>query len=314
MVVAAWLLTSLVGAAVGRDIQTAGQNPFAGRWNLTGTGPDADHVYWLEIKDDAGALTGMFLNRGGSPVPLFVVKVDKGELVFQTGSASRPGPEFRARLEGGRLLGSVPEGSRTVTWVGVRPPVWPAANANGDHAYGAPVELFDGTSLDKWGVQIANKPIGWSIVDGAMTNSPSANNLVSKSRFKDFKIHAEYRLDKGSNSGIYLRGRYELQVLDDFGKPPDTHSHMSIYAWVAPLVNATRPIGEWQVADAVIVGNKVSVVLNGQKVHDNSTIQAITGGALDADEAATGPIMIQGDHSKVSYRRVTVTPITRPGR
>ena len=314
MVVAAGLLTSFWGPTVVRDGQVAGQNPFAGRWNLTGAGPDADRVYWLEIKDDAGALTGMFLNRGGSPVPLLVVKVDKGELVFQTGSASRPGPEFRARLEGGRLLGSVPEGSRTVTWVGVRPPVWPAAHANGDHAYAAPVELFDGTSLDKWGVQIANKPIGWSIVDGAMTNSPSANNLVSKSRFKDFKIHAEYKLDKGSNSGIYLRGRYELQVLDDFGKLPDTHSHMSIYAWVAPLVNASRPIGEWQVADAVIVGNKVSVVLNGQKVHDNSTIQAITGGALDTDEAAPGPIMIQGDHSKVSYRKVTVTPITRPGR
>jgi hypothetical protein len=89
---------------------------------------------------------------------------------------------------------------------------------------------------------------------------------------------------------------------------------MSIYSWVAPLVNATKPVGEWQVAEAVIVGNKVTAVLNGQTVQDNTTIQAITGGALDADETAPGPLMIQGDHSKVWYRKVTVTPITRPGR
>ena len=308
MLAAAGLVALLWGPAV------AGQNSFAGRWNLTGTGSDADHVYWLEITNDAGTLTGMFLNRGGSPVRLAIVKVENGELIFQTGRADRPGPEFRARLEGGKLMGSVAEGSRTVTWVGVHPPAWPAANANGTHTYGAPIELFDGTSLDAWGVQNASKPIGWSVVDGTMTNSPPANNLVSRARFKDFKIHAEYKLEKDSNSGIYLRGRYEMQVLEDFGKPPDVHSHMSIYAWVAPMVNATRPLGEWQTTDVVLVGNKVSVVLNGQKVQDDATIQAITGGALDADETAPGPLMIQGDHSKVWYRKVTVTPITKPGR
>jgi hypothetical protein len=302
-------LTSLWGPTIGRDARVAGQNPFAGRWNLTGTGPDADRVYWLEIKDDAGALTGMFLNRGGSPVPLFVVKVDGGNWSSRRAARTAPGRFARSR-GGSSWLGRRRQPHRDVGRVRRHL----AANANGNHAYGAPVELFDGTSLDPWGVQIAGRPIGWSVIDGTMTNSPSANNLVSKARFKDFKIHAEYRLDKGSNSGIYLRGRYELQVLEDFGKPPDTHSHMSIYAWVAPLVNASRPIGEWQVADAVIVGNKVSVVLNGQKVQDNATIQAITGGALDADETAPGPIMIQGDHSGVSYRKVTVTPITRPGR
>ena len=85
---------------------------------------------------------------------------------------------------------------------------------------------------------------------------------------------------------------------------------MSIYAWKAPLVNASKPAGEWQTMDATIVGNKVTVFLNGQKVHDNATIEAITGGALDAKETEPGPIMIQGDHEKVTYRKVTVTPIT----
>ena len=177
----AWLLTLFWGPAVGREDQAAGQNPFAGRWNITGTGADADHVYWLEITNDAGTLTGMFLNRGGSPVKLPILKIDNGELVFQTGRVDRPGPEFRAHLEGGKLMGSVAEGSRTVTWVGVCPPVWPAANANGTHTYGAPVELFDGTSLDAWGVQNPKQPMGWSVVAGTMTNFPPSREKT-KSR------------------------------------------------------------------------------------------------------------------------------------
>jgi hypothetical protein len=164
--------------------------------------------------------------------------------------------------------------------------------------------------MDAWDVQDKTKPSGWSVVDGAMTNTPPANNLVSKQKFQDYKIHAEYKLEKNSNSGIYIRGRYELQVLDDFGKPPDEHSHMAVYAWHAPLVNASKPVGEWQTMDATIVGNKVTVTLNGQKVQDNSTLEAITGGALDANESEPGPVMIQGDHEKVTYRKVTVTPIT----
>jgi hypothetical protein len=142
-----------------------------------------------------------------------------------------------------------------------------------------------------------------------MSNEAKANNLISKDTFKDFRIDAEYKLEKDSNSGIYLRGRYELQVLDDFGQPVESHGHMSLYAWSAPRVNASRPAGEWQVMQATIVGNRVSVILNGQRVHDNATIQAITGGALDADETAPGPIMIQGDHGKVSFRKLVVTPI-----
>jgi hypothetical protein len=304
------LATFLGPTAIGQA-----QSPFAGRWNLTGIGADADHIYWLEIKDDAGKLSGMFLNRGGSPVPLFVAKVEDGELIFQTGNAARPGPEFRARVKaGGKLTGWGMEDARKVMWEGVHPPVWPPANANGAHTYGSPVVLFDGTSLDAWGVQDPTRPMNWSIVDGSMTNGDHANNLVSKAKFRDFKVHAEYRLVADSNSGIYLRGRYELQVMMDFGKPVESHGHMSIYSWVAPLVNATKPVGEWQEADAIMVGNKVTAVLNGQTVQDNTTIQAITGGALDADETAPGPLMLQGDHSKVWYRKVTVTPITKAGR
>jgi hypothetical protein len=85
---------------------------------------------------------------------------------------------------------------------------------------------------------------------------------------------------------------------------------MAVYAWHAPLVNASKPVGEWQAMDATVVGNRVTVVLNGKKVQDNATFEAVTGGALDANELEPGPIMIQGDHDKITYRKVTVTPIT----
>jgi hypothetical protein len=297
-------LASLVAAT------SAQQNPFLGRWNLTGTGENSSNVYWLEVKQEGDQLTGMFLNRGGHPVKLGSVKVENGELIWQPAPPARGNaPEFRARLQGDKLAGSVKAGERTIEFVGVRPPKWGPADANAAHKFGKPVELFDGKSMDAWGVARTDRPINWSVVDGAMTNTPPANNLVSKEKFQDFKLQAEYKLDTNSNSGIYLRGRYELQVLDDFGKDTFNRGHMSVYGWHTPAVNASKPVGEWQTMEATLVGNKLTVVLNGKKVQDNVTLEAITGGALDANELEPGPIMLQGDHEKVWYRKVTVTPI-----
>ena len=168
--------------------------------------------------------------------------------------------------------------------------------------------------MDAFKLQHVARASGWSLESGTMTNSRGANNLVSKETFKDFRLEAEYKVEAGSNSGLYLRGRYELQVLDDHGKPPEKTGHMAIYGWTPPRVNASRPAGAWQSAQAVLVGNRVTVTLNGQKVHDNAEIQAITGGALDAIETAPGPLVIQGDHNKVWYRRIVITPITSAAR
>jgi len=302
---------------------SAQQNPYLGRWNLTGTGENSNYVYWLEIKQEGGQLTGMFLNRGGHPLKLGSVKVENGELIFQTAPPARGGaaaPEYHARLQGDKLTGSVKLADRTVEFTGARPPKWGPANANAPHKFGKPVELFDGKSMDAWDVQNKTRPMNWTIEDGAMTNTPPANNLVSKQKFQDFKLQAEYKLDKPhegrngqmskANSGIYLRGRYELQVLDDFGEKTFERGHMSVYGWHTPTANASKPAGEWQSMEATVVGNKVTVILNGQKVQDNVTLEAITGGALDANESEPGPIMLQGDHEKVWYRKVTVTPIT----
>jgi len=290
----------------------ADQKAFLGRWTLSGTG-DSSGSYWLEVKDDGGKLTAKFLNRGGHPTPGENVRVEGDELIFTHGTAQAPA-EFRGRVTGDKMTATVKRGERTVTLSGGRPPSWPAANANGTHTYGTPVVLFDGKSLDAFGVQNPKVPMNWAIEDGVMTNGEHANNLVSKEKFKDFKINAEYKVGPSTNSGIYLRGRYELQVLDDFGKPAFDRGHMAIYGWHAPAVNASKPVNEWQTMEAIVVGNRVTVTHNGQRVHDNAVLEAITGGALDIDETAAGPIMIQGDHSKVWFRKITVTPITRAGR
>lgn len=318
----------LLGLSVFAPAVRAQQSPFVGAWNFTGTGPDTAFVYWVEIKEENGQLTGRFLNRTGNPIPLGVVKVENGELIFQAGRLDRvtnkvepTGPEFRARLEGDRLVGrhmlrtggrgGAPAVEREVNWAGARRPAFPASNANAAHKYGAPVVLFDGTSLDAFGVQHADRPLNWAVADGLLVNTPPSNNLVSKQKFADFKVDLEYRLEANSNSGLYLRGRYELQLLDDFGKPTQILGHAAVYGRAVPMVNASKPAGEWQQLTAVLVGDRVTVTLNGQKLHDNVAIDGITGGALDNAELTPGPIMIQGDHSKVAIRRLVVTPIVK---
>lgn len=295
--------------------------PFLGQWNMTGTGADSDVVYWLHLEEDGGVVKGRFLNRWSSPYDLPTIRIENGELMFT--NAAREGqpapPVWRAKIVDGKLVGTTTIPQRdpaqaptVVSWVGVRPPTWPAADANAAHSYGTPVPLFDGRTMDAWGVQHTANPMNWSVIDGVMTSADKGgNNLVSKQKFQDFKIEAEYAIAPGSNGGIYLRGRYELQLLDDAGQAVTPQSHMAIYGRTPPATNASKPAGEWQSMVATVVGNRVSVTLNGKRVHDNAVIEGITGGALDANELEPGPVMLQGDHGEVMFRKVIVTPIVR---
>jgi hypothetical protein len=293
-------------------------NPFVGKWDITATTPSGKQIFWLEVTEENGQLAGTFLYRSGSVYKLSEIAVENGELMFN--SATTPGAKriHKAKIVGGKLVGTISitntktSQTETINWIGVRAPRWGKSDANAKHKFGKPVELFDGKNIENnWGVENKNKDSGWSVVDGVMENKAGANNLVSKQVFTNFKIQAEYKLEAKSNSGIYLRGRYELQVLDDYGKEPESHGHMAIYSRIAPKVNASKPAGEWQMMEAIIVGNRVTVFLNGQKVHDNQVIDGITGGALDSQESQPGPIMLQGDHGKVWFRKVTVTPILK---
>jgi 3-keto-disaccharide hydrolase len=300
----------LAAAVVAMAVSARAQgNPFLGAWNITGNPPNEGNIYWLEVKDDGGKLSALFLNRGGSPVPVDGVKISDGELSFVLPGRGETRPTATFRVSGGKLTGTV-GGQTPVQVTGERPPKWGACDANAKHTFGKPVVLVDGKSLDAWDVQRKGQPMNWTITDGAMTNQPKANNLVSKEKFRDFRLDAEYKVSPKGNSGMYLRGRYEMQILDDAGTPTEAHGHLSIYARKAPDVNASKPAGEWQTAQITLVGNCVTATLNGQTVHNNARITGITGGALDAKETEPGPIMIQGDHEVVWFRKVVVTPIT----
>ncbi|MEO8076256.1 MAG: DUF1080 domain-containing protein [Acidobacteriota bacterium] len=355
---------------------SAQQNPYVGRWNITGTGPDTDKIYFLEVKQNGAELSGLFLDRSAHATPVSWIRVENGELAWQYGGGGETlpkpacGPVYRARLEGGKLVGhhttpgdpcpqrgaraagaggtaapgatgapaptpapapapaparaaSSPPAPREIKWVGVRQPVWPPSNANGTHTYGKPVVLVgSGVGKEVWTGTTPACEDRWSIVDGVWLNEvpkpgerPTCNPR-SVAKFKDFKVTAEFKLDEGQNSGFYIRGRYELQLALGENASPATAGRqalMAIYGWKAADVYAGKPAGEWQVLEAIVVGNHITATLNGKRVHDNAVLPAFTGGALDNDELAPGPIMIQGDHSRIAFRSLVVTPMTKAG-
>jgi len=343
---------AVVSAVVIGGVATlpAQENPYVGRWNITGTGPDSGNVYFLEVKQNGDRLEGLFLDRVGHATPVSWIRVENGELRWQHGGGSdtlpKPacGPLYRAKLVDGKLIGQhelpgdpCPQQGRrptaaleprTVHWVGVRQPVFPPSNANGRHEYGTPVVIIGpGVGKEVWDgltPETSRRPCvdRWTIENGVMTNGTPQRgerptcNPYTKQKFRDFRIEAEFNLDEGQNSGLYLRGRYELQLaLPRAGAAPPSYPGglLDIYGWKRADVYAGNPPGEWQILDAIVVGNRITATLNGKRVHDNALLPAITGGALDNDELAPGPIMIQGDHSRVSFRKLVVTPIVKAG-
>jgi hypothetical protein len=100
-------------------------------------------------------------------------------------------------------------------------------------------------------------------------------------------------------------------VVDSWGKPPGSREMGGIYGQVTPSRNAAKPAGEWQSYDITLVGRRVKVVLNGVTIINWAEIPGITGGALDSDEGAPGPIMLQGDHTAVQYRNIAVREAKR---
>lgn len=171
-----------------------------------------------------------------------------------------------------------------------------------------PIDLFDGKTLAGWRLRDDTRGRCWSVVDAALTNAPPCIDIITDRTFADFKLHVEFSIVPKSNSGVYLRGRYEVQIQDDVGKATDSLRMGGVYGFLNPAVNAAGRPGEWQTFDITLVGRRVTVVLNGRTIVDDAEIPGITGGALDSDEAAPGPLMLQGDHGKVAYRKVVITP------
>ena len=298
-------LSSLAKPVAGAD-SPAG---IVGRWDLTVHAAAGDHPAWLEVtKSGRNTLVGRFVGQFGSARPVAKIEADGGGFRFTIPPQweDRAGDlEVEGRLADGILTGSISDEKGTpLRFEGRRAPGLDRPEPN----WGTAVELHNGRDLAGWTPQHASAPNGWRVEDGILVNAQPGNNLRTERTFDDFKIRAEFRYPKGSNGGIYLRGRYEVQVEDNFGGEADSHRIGGVYGFLTPSVNAAKPAGEWQEIEITLVGRRVTVILNGERIIDRQTIPGITGGALDADEGAPGPILLQGDHGPIEFRRLTLTP------
>ncbi|MBN1418185.1 MAG: DUF1080 domain-containing protein [Planctomycetes bacterium] len=191
---------------------------------------------------------------------------------------------------------------------------------------GDAIVLFDGKTKRGWRLRDPKGNDGWTVENGVLRNVPArkpgehGTDLVTiRDDFFDFRVHIEFMLPQGSNSGVYLRGNYEIQLLGDHGMEPSEHTCGALYGLRAPSVNASRPGGAWQSLDALIRhdarGTDIWAVLNGRRIigsfagAERVPRGTVTAGALLPGQTGwymPGPLRLQGDHGEVSFRNLWI--------
>ncbi len=322
-------LTSLVFADATVD-------QFIGRWALF----VPNGASWLEVKQVDGYIDADLLWYGGSVVPVDDAYLDGDALVVTrvnrdvvARDENRKPTRVQNRTElykfmffGDQLVGkqispaSDGSGVSVMTFTGKKIPDLPDAPDLSKVKFGKPITLFNGQDLSGWELMGDNSVNGWSVKEGVLINNPvqeegkahiSYGNIRTTDEFEDFNLRLQVNIPKGSNSGVYLRGIYEIQVQDNYGKPLDSHNMGGLYSRITPSVAAEKPAGEWQDMDITLCDRHLTVILNGTKIIDNQPIMGCTGGAITACEFIPGPIYLQGDHGTVSYRNIVLTPIVK---
>jgi len=280
------------------------KNPFAGRWDLTVKTATETYPDWIEITEDNAATVQL---RTGSILPAKDVKNEGGKLSLTPAG----GMSWQLSVAGDRLTGTEQRsGSEYAKITGVRAP---ALNRPEPKAWSNPEPLFDGKSLNGWLPDNAAKS-HWVARDGELVNEQHGANLRTTRKFQDFKIHLEFNCPDDGNSGLYLRGRYEIQIeYEPAGRNDPAHSMGSLYGRIAPSQVLPKKPGQWESYDITLVGRTLTVVRNGVTVIDHKEVAGITGGALDSDEASPGPFYLQGDHTGgLMFRNILVsTPSSR---
>lgn len=310
--------------------------PYLGRWALTIPGGGAG---WLGVTNERGFLEADILWGGGSVVPTESVYVDGDALIVtRHNEVERKDAAgnviakqtftktIRVIVSGDTAACSITEpntngvGTSTSEFSGKRIPDLPAAPDLSKVKYGKPITLFNGKDLNGWKLTNDKQENGWSAKDGILVNNPVNEegkphkpwgNLRTEQEFEDFNFKCEVLVGEKGNSGIYLRGIYEVQVEDSYGEELDAHNMGAIYSRIAPTVAAEKPAGQWQTYDITLCERHVTVVLNGKTIIDNQPLLGCTGGALSSDEFKPGPIYLQGDHTGISYRNIVLTPIVK---
>jgi hypothetical protein len=295
----------------------AQKNPFVGRWDLTIT-PQSGGPYpgWMEVSEKDGKLEGRQQPRGGAWRPIAALKVENGHLIATIQGAGR-GPEvtWDFTSAGDKVHGIEKRGETAgPTIAGVRAPELKKPMPK---AWSEPVALFNGKDLTGW-EPLGNVPNNkWVARDGELVNDnpppadgshrgPGAANIKTTAAYQDFKLHIEVNCPEAGNSGIYLRGRYEIQVGTEGGTQP-THEMGAVYSHYAPMGDIGNKLGEWTAFDITLVGRYLTVLRDGVKIHDNVELPGPTGGALDSNEAEPGPFFLQGDHiGVIRYRNIRI--------
>lgn len=282
-------------------------SPIEGRWDITVMMGDREAPSWLEVMHSGrNHLVGSFVADGGSARPVSKINFSDGKMSFTIPpqwEAENNDLSFEAILQGDSLVGTmVAANGNTYNWIGRRAPI---LRRNKPVVWGTPIKLFNGKNLDGWHTAGKNQ---WIVENGVLRSPQSGSNIISDKKFADFKLHIEFRYPAHSNSGVYLRGRYEVQIEDSKGREPLRDLMGSIYGFIAPNEMVAKAPGEWQVYDITLVGRLVTVVANGKTIICAQEIPGITGGALDSKEGEPGPIFMQGDHGPVDYRNIIITP------
>jgi hypothetical protein len=285
--------------------------PVIGRWDITITTNEGRRLpSWLEVGWSGNrTLVGRFVGVVGSARPIARLEFAHDTLRFSIPPQWEQGNadlQLEGVLAGGNLAGSItdPAGNRLPFTAGRAPTLRRAVPAK----WGRPVTLFNGRDLTGW------QPLGdgesaWTVVGGVLTNTKAGANLGTRASYTDFKLHVEFRYPAGGNSGVYLRGRYEVQIEDSPGPEPAIGGLGAVYGFIVPNENAAKRPGEWQAYDITLVGRLLTVVLNGHTIISLQNIPGITGGALDSNEGLPGPIFLQGDHGPIEYRNIVLTPV-----
>ncbi len=308
----AWLmlLLSMVFAARAAPAAAAPESAYLGRWDLTLHAPGHEYPSWLELTHADGALRARLTSRWGHPRELPQVSLTDGHLRFVSPKAEEDRKDDM--VFDGQLVGDTLEGVTTGqdgaawTWLGVRAP---SLKRTGAPHWGKPRHLFNGKDLSGWHSADPAARVAWTVVAGAMRSPGHGPELVSDEKFDDFKLHIEFNRGKGANSGVYLRGRYELQVEDDPAPEAPTMRTGGVYGFIAANPPAPRDSNVWHRYDAMLVGRTLTVRLDGKTIIDHQEIPGITGGALDSHEQLPGPLYLQGsEDGNVLYRNIIVTP------
>ena len=304
------LLATLLPMVFAASAAPAAESAYLGRWDLTLHAPGRDYPSWLELTDTDGTLRARLTSRWGHPRPLPQASVTDGQLRFVSPKEDEERKDdmvFEGKLVGDTLEGVTSGQDGTPwTWSGVRAPSLARA---AKPRWGKPRRLFNGKDLSGWHSADPPAKLQWTVVDGLLRSPGHGPELISDDQFDDFKLHIEFNRGPGANSGVYLRGRYELQVEDDPVPEDFTMRTGGVYGFIAPNPPAPRDHGVWHRYDAMLVGRTLTVQLDGRTIIDHQEIPGITGGALDSHEALPGPFYLQGsEDGHVLYRNIIVTP------